>query len=262
MTLPQHEVFAVRYATMEHREPRENFLVADPHDGPLGMDYFVWAIRGGDGRTVVVDTGFDEAAARARRRTLLRCPTEGLAALGIEREAVRDVIITHLHYDHAGNLGLFPNATFHIQDAEIAYATGRHMCHQALNHAFDVEDVVDLVRRVYAGRVRFHDGDAEIAPGVSVHRIGGHTAGLQAVRVSTARGFVVLASDASHYYANMERANPFPIVFNVGEMIEGYRILRRLADGADHIVPGHDPQVMRRYPRVAADAAALHEPPR
>jgi glyoxylase-like metal-dependent hydrolase (beta-lactamase superfamily II) len=114
--------------------------------------------------------------------------------------------------------------------------------------AYEVEDVVGMVRRVYAGRVRFHDGDGEVAPGVSVHLIGGHTMGMQAVRVATRRGCLVLASDAAHFYANMEQVRPFPIVFSVADMVEGYRRLRELADSSGHIIPGHDPLVLERYP--------------
>ena len=75
------------------------------------------------------------------------------------------------------------------------------------------------------------------------------------MRVHTARGWVVLASDASHFYENMEAQRPFPSVFHVGEMMAGYDILRRLADTPEHIVPGHDPQVMALYP-PASDAFA------
>ena len=259
MSAARYEVFALRYATVERR-PAENFISPDPHDGPFSMDYFVWAIRG-EGRTIVVDTGFGAAAAEKRGRTLLRPPREALAALGIDCSEVEDVVITHLHYDHAGNLADFPKARFHLQDAEVAYATGRLMRHDMLRHAYDVEDVVSMVRRVYAGRVVFHDGEAEIAPGISLHRIGGHTKGLQAVRVATARGNVVLASDATHFYANIRGRDPFPIVVDVAAMLEGYETLERLADSPDHIVPGHDPEVMRRYRDVAEGVVALHEAP-
>ena len=259
-TLPTYEILALRYARHE-RTARDNFLGGDPHDGPMPLDYFVWAVCGG-GRTIVVDTGFGERAARERSRELMRCPTAALREVGIDAAAVEDVVITHLHYDHAGNLDKFPKARFHVQDTEVAYATGRHMCHTPLSHAFDVEDVVAMVRRVYDGRVAFHDGDAELVPGVTLHRIGGHTDGLQAVRVHTARGWVVLASDASHFYANMRQRRPFPIVFNVGEMMEGYAILERLADGPDHIVPGHDPEVLRRYPPAGPDIVRLDLPPK
>ena len=111
-----------------------------------------------------------------------------------------------------------------------------------------------MVRRVYAGRVRFHDGDAELAPGVSVHLIGGHTMGLQVVRVATRRGWVVVASDASHFYANMEEIRPFPIVYNLTDMVEGYDRLRALADSPEHIIPGHDPLVLERYPAPSNSA--------
>jgi glyoxylase-like metal-dependent hydrolase (beta-lactamase superfamily II) len=168
--------------------------------------------------------------------------------LGLEPGRVRDVIITHMHYDHCGNHHLFPEATFHLQDAEMAYATGRCMCHGVLAHTFEAEDVCAMVRRLFSGRLRFHDKVDELAPGLSLHQIGGHTMGLQAVRVWTRRGWVVLASDASHFYANMEQKRPFPIIYNLGDMLEGYAALERLASSHQHIVPGHDPLVLRRYP--------------
>jgi glyoxylase-like metal-dependent hydrolase (beta-lactamase superfamily II) len=175
-------------------------------------------------------------------------PVDGLRAIGIDAAAARDVIVTHLHYDHVGNFALFPTATFHLQDMEMSYATGRHMGEAPFRNAYEVEEVVGMVRQVYAGRVRFHDGDTELVPGLSLHRIGGHTLGLQVVRVWTRRGWVVLASDASHFYANLEQTRPFPIVFHIGDMVQGYRRLRELADSDRHIVPGHDPLVMARYP--------------
>jgi glyoxylase-like metal-dependent hydrolase (beta-lactamase superfamily II) len=127
------------------------------------------------------------------------------------------------------------------------YATGRYMGHNCFRGAYEVEDVVGMVRRVYEERVRFHDGDAEIAPGVSVHLIGGHTMGMQSVRVKTRRGWLVLASDASHFYANMEQVRPFPIVWSVADMVDGYRKLSALAESPAHIIPGHDPLVFERY---------------
>jgi glyoxylase-like metal-dependent hydrolase (beta-lactamase superfamily II) len=103
------------------------------------------------------------------------------------------------------------------------------------------------VRRAYAGRVRFHNGDAHLGDGISLHLVGGHTMGLQAVRVHTRGGWLVLASDASHFYANMEDARPFPIVWSVADMLDGYERLRALAASPQHIIPGHDPLVMHRY---------------
>lgn len=241
-----YEIYAIKYAHNERRSG-DNFIGGDPHDAPMPLDYFVWAITN-ENRAIILDTGFDEAAARRRGRTLLRSPGEGLAMIGIEAGAVENVIISHMHYDHAGNEHLFPNARFHLQDTEMAFCTGRHMGHEAINRPFAVDDVVAMVRRVFAGRVQFHDGTADLAPGITLHRVGGHTMGLQVTRVWTRRGWVVLASDASHFYANMEQGRPFPIVHDMGEVLEAYQTVNRLAASPDHIIPGHDPLVMRRYP--------------
>ncbi|ALM86841.1 N-acyl homoserine lactonase family protein [Bordetella sp. N] len=245
------------------RQRRDNFLGGDPHEGPMPMDFFVWLLRA-PGHTVLVDTGFNAATAGRRRRALLRCPIEGLGALGVRPEGIDDVVVTHLHYDHAGNLDKLPRARFHVQDGEMEFATGRCMCHEPLRHAYEVEDVVTLLRRVYEDRVVFHDGDDALNSGLRLLKIGGHTKGLQSLRVRTQRGWVVLASDASHYYENMERSRPFPIVYNTGDMLAGYERLRAAADSADHIVPGHDPQVLSLYPAVAGnpDIVALHLPPK
>lgn len=252
---PKYEVYALKYAH-HGRRSSENFLGGDPHDAPMPLDYFVWLIRG-NGREIVVDTGFSAAMAAKRGRNLLRCPADALRLLGTDPAQVRDVVITHLHYDHAGNFDLFPAATLHLQDREMHYATGRFMCHACFSGAYEVEDVVGMVRRVYQGRVRFHDGDAEIAPGVSVHLIGGHTMGIQSVRVMTQRGWLVLASDASHFYANMLEVRPFPIVWSVADMVEGYAKLRLLADSPENIIPGHDPLVLKRYPAPSQDLQGI-----
>ncbi|HET7795562.1 MAG TPA: N-acyl homoserine lactonase family protein, partial [Rhizobacter sp.] len=144
------------------------------------------------------------------------------------------------------------------------FATGRCMCQPAQRHAYAVNDVVDLVRHVHADRVVFHSGDSELAPGVELMLIGGHTQGLQSVRVRTARGWVVLASDAAHYYENVERTRAFPIVFDRDAMLAGHGRITAAADSPQHLVPGHDPLVMQRYPRLPGDevgVVSLHVPP-
>lgn len=249
--LPNYEVFALRYATRDGQR-RNNFLGGDAHDAPMPMDYFIWLIKG-EHENFLVDTGFAAEVAKKRGRTLLRHPKEALALMGVDVAEIKNVIITHLHYDHVGTFDEFPIAQFHLQDDEMAYATGRHMRHKQFNHGYEVDEVVGMVKMVFKDRVSFHRGDAQLAPGLTIHRVGGHTHGLQCVRVHTKRGWVVLASDASHYYEHFEKSRVFPTVFNVGEVVEGYALLRSLADSDAHIVPGHDPLVMERYEPASAD---------
>lgn len=255
---PVYEVFAVRYGHKEKRRASENFINGDPHDGPMPMDYFVWVARSSH-RSVVIDTGFSPEEGMRRGRDLLRSPIDGLALLGIDARTVVDVILTHLHYDHAGNCGLFPNARFHVQEQELSYATGRYMCHAALREAYDVESVVSIVRLLYSGRIVYCRDNEFVVPGITVHHIGGHTAGLQVVRIETQHGPVLLASDAFHYYANFEQERPFPIVLHVGDMLEGYHRLRQLVSDPMRIVPGHDPQVMERFasPEAQCEGAVV-----
>jgi glyoxylase-like metal-dependent hydrolase (beta-lactamase superfamily II) len=256
------ELYAIRYATAI-RKQSDCFIGGDPNDGPMPMDYFVWVARN-ELHTVVIDTGFDAAAAKRRGRELLREPGDGLRLLGVDCAAVKHVIITHLHYDHAGNLPLFPQARFHLQESEMQYATGRHMAHPFFAHAYELECVLSMVRLAYGARVKFHDGDAEIVRGITVHHVGGHTLGLQVVRVWTRIGWVVLASDAAHYLANMSSGRPFPIVADIRQMITGWDRLTELASRPEYIVPGHDPLVMRRYREAGENlggvAVRLDEP--
>jgi glyoxylase-like metal-dependent hydrolase (beta-lactamase superfamily II) len=258
-----YEIYALRYATMSPRTPHLNFLIPDPHEtAAQDLDYFVWLVRG-HGREILVDTGFNAEEAKLRGRKLTHNPVDVLSGFGVKAESIKDIIVTHLHYDHAGNLDRFANARFHLQDREMSYATGRCMCNGMLRHPFSVEHVALMVRHVYGERVTFHSGDGEVAPGVTVHRVGGHSDGLQVVRVETERGPVVLASDAAHYYANLQKRSPFPIVYNVGDMASGWETVERLAGHPDRFIPGHDPIVTEIYPRASdkVDAWALHKAP-
>ena len=145
MTTPQYEVYAIKYAH-HARTAKENFLGGDPHDGPMPMDYFVWLVRGA-GREIVVDTGFNVATAAKRGRRVTLPVEQGLARMGVDVGAVKDVAITHLHYDHVGNFDLFAQATFHLQDLEMQYATGRCMTVEAMRHAYELEDVAYCISR-------------------------------------------------------------------------------------------------------------------
>jgi glyoxylase-like metal-dependent hydrolase (beta-lactamase superfamily II) len=257
------EAYAIRYGWFD-RPAQGNFLmpVADPHES-MPLDYYVWLLRNpATGHDIVVNTGFDEACAAKRGRKISRPVGTCLEAMGCDPAKVRDVVVTHLHYDHAGCIELFTGAKVHIQDREMAFATGRHMCTGCIRVPFEADHVVSMVRALFADKVQFHDGEGEVAPGVTVHRVGGHSDGLQVVRVATATGPLVIASDAMHFYANESSGNPFPIIFDLGAMTQGWRIAKKLAGGdATRVVPGHDPLVRQRFPKVPGqgeEVVALH----
>jgi glyoxylase-like metal-dependent hydrolase (beta-lactamase superfamily II) len=247
-------VYALKYADRNSRTRKDSFIFDDNHDQPHEMDYFIWVLQSG-GQVILVDTGYDDAEARRRDRPIIREPAAALAGIGLKPEDITTLIVTHLHYDHAGGLGQFPNATIHLQAAEMAYATGPCMCQDTLRMPFSADHVCEAVKRVYSGRVVFHDGDGEVADGVTVHCIGGHSRGLQAVRVRTASGWLCLASDAAHYYENVFARKPFPIVVDLQTMLEGFDRIQALASYRSLLIPGHDPLVMSLFERAGPDYA-------
>jgi glyoxylase-like metal-dependent hydrolase (beta-lactamase superfamily II) len=252
MTEKRWIVHALKYAERNDRIRSDSFIFDDDHASQHPMDYFIWVLQSGE-EVIVFDTGYDEVEAKRRGRPILREPAQALKAIGIDAERVTTVIITHLHYDHAGTLSQFPNALFHLQAAEMAYATGPCICQPTLRMPFTADHVCDMVRRVYSGRVVFHEGDGEVAPGVTVHRVGGHSRGLQTVRVKTETGYLCLASDAAHYYENFLERKPFPIVVDLEDMFRGFDIIQALASAPGLVIPGHDPLVTQRF---AADGSS------
>ncbi|MFD2470844.1 N-acyl homoserine lactonase family protein [Amycolatopsis silviterrae] len=260
---PVYEVFALRYASHYGRKSAANFLGEDPlHGSEMPLDFFVWLIRG-EGRTILVDTGFTPETAVRRGRHYHAHPVDLLGRLGVAAHDVSDVIVTHLHYDHAGNISAFPGARIHLQTTEMQFCTGGSMRHPELRKNYEVADVAAAVQTLYEGRLHFVDGEEEIAPGISVHLCGGHTQGLQFVTVATARGEIVLASDALHYYENIRRGVPYPSFVDLAEYLDAYQRIAARAQDLDRIIPGHDPLALTAFPRSPAspDIAMVHASP-
>ena len=226
------------------------FLLGDLHDTPMPMNYYVWGLTNGE-QTVVIDTGFNERTAKQRNREMLCTPMDGLAKVKIDARKVEHVVVTHLHWDHIGNWDQFPNATYYLQESELHFCAGRHAAYPVFKKSLEGDEIAGVVKLLYNGRVRLINGTVDILPGIRVHKVGGHTAGMQIVEVQTAQGTAVLASDASHSYRNFLENTPFPVLHDIPGVLDGYELMRRLASREDLVLPGHDPDVLNRFPAVA-----------
>lgn len=263
MTQETYEVYAIRYGARSDWTRGKSYLQDANPDQSDSIEYFFWIIRNTQ-RTIVVDTGFDEATAKRFGRKPFPDPVALLSRFGIAAGEVETVIVTHMHFDHVGALPAYTRARFHLQEADLGCATGPDMRYQFLRFPYDRVHVTQMVDRVHTGRVVFHDGDSEVAPGISLHRIDGHAVGLQAVRVRTARGNVVLASDSAAFAEQFLDYRVSPAVVDAVAMLRGYDRLRELADSEDHIITGHDPLTSKLYLAVTgidAPVFRLHEPP-
>jgi glyoxylase-like metal-dependent hydrolase (beta-lactamase superfamily II) len=247
--LPNYEIYAIRYAKQDLRAEGHMFLGGEHGKMIQGLDFFTYALKGG-GRTWIVDSGMTEPKARriGRNYDFLCRPSAALAEIGIDAATATDVILTHAHFDHVGTLEDYKSARFHIQDEEMIHVTGRDMTHAPFRLAYHADDIKELVDLLYAGRMVFHDGNVELAPGLEFILVGGHARGQAVLRVHTARGWVVLASDAVHVFDETDHERPFAVFYDLMDMLEGYREINRLAGSRDHLVPGHDARVTRAYP--------------
>jgi len=260
------ELYAIRYARNGPRTTGRNMIGGDIHEIGSDLDYYVWVAKRSD-RVFLIDTGMSKETAQRRGEDLVHVPADAIRLLDLDPVKIEDIILTHLHYDHAGTLDRYPNARFYVQDSEMAYVTSRCMCSRLLRRGYEVDDVVHLVRCVFRDQVAFADVNHEITSGLSLHHVGGHTGGSQIVRIWTKRGWVVLASDSAHLFVNAQQGAPFPSVYRVDEMMEGYRTILRMAQGSwAHVIPGHDPLIMQMYPapspKLEGIVVRLDEPPR
>jgi glyoxylase-like metal-dependent hydrolase (beta-lactamase superfamily II) len=239
-----YDVYALKYG--ERDTTACQFFYREASHAPITLHYYVWLILGGP-HPVLVDTGFldDDAQARGIRNYV--SPAEVVQRAGVRPEDVPVALISHLHYDHWAGHSLFPNAEFWIQRDEIGFWMGPFGRTPAFRPSANVNALTGLVPLNYANRVRIVEGVQQVLPGIVVHRVGGHTAGLQIVTVETRRGPVVLTSDASHFYRNVETGQPVQIITSLPEMLTAFDTIQALAGPQRLIVAGHDPLVAERF---------------
>jgi glyoxylase-like metal-dependent hydrolase (beta-lactamase superfamily II) len=254
-----YEVVAVRYATRETTRS-ECFLryhaYGEP-DAPLRMDYFFWVLQSG-ARTVLVDTGFAPAVGERRGRTCLCPPVEALARVGVRPDEVDLLILTHLHYDHTGNVDAFPQVELLVPGRELDFWTQPQASRFLFAATVEPDEIARLVEAERGGRVRRVEGTEVVAPGITAICVGGHSPGQLVLVVDSARGPVVLASDALHYYEELERDWPFEVTVDLEEVYLAFDTLRELAAKPGAVlVAGHDPAVLERFPSVEGDADGL-----
>jgi glyoxylase-like metal-dependent hydrolase (beta-lactamase superfamily II) len=238
-----YDVHAIRYGFLPDRSLSQVLLgglAGEAGAQAVGVAYHLFVVRG-PGGPFVFDTGASEAAMAARGRRATLPPGLALAELGVGADA--SLVQTHLHWDHAGNHDLLPEARVHLQRREMAYAATLGLADPWLRAGYDPADLAAMAQRIAAGRVSLHDGDVALTDGLSLHHVGGHTDGLMVARVHTRRGWMVLAGDAVAYRENLLRRVPFPHLFHVGDALAAFDRVRALADEDALVIPGHDPAV-------------------
>jgi glyoxylase-like metal-dependent hydrolase (beta-lactamase superfamily II) len=249
---PTYDVYAVRFGVIP-QFGIANLVAGADKDKKLDLPVMVWVLKGSDGRIVMVDSGFsaEKFVTRWKVRDFVT-PAVAVARLGIRPEQVTDIIISHIHWDHADGADLFPNATVWIQRDEYAYYTGEAWQEKRGGAGADADVVSKLVARNLAGTLRFVEGDAQaILPGITCYTGGRHTYASQYVVADTVKGPVVLASDNVYLYLNLTSHVPIAQTLDAAANLRAQDRMRVLAEKSQIIVPGHDPEVFTRFKPVA-----------
>ena len=248
------EVLAVKYGhrVTTRAESYLNFHLYGEPDADLDIDYYFWVVRDGGG-VVLVDTGFAPEAGDRRRRAHYGTPAQVLRRLGVAPDDVSRIVITHAHWDHTGNVREFPRAELVMTEAEYAFWTSS-LAGRAQFAAHCEPAEIALLRQARAdGRLTLFSGERAVAPGIELAEVGGHTPGQLIALVATEDGgTVVLASDALHFYEEVERDRPFAVLADLPGMYRAYDTLAQLAaQPRTRLVAGHDPLVRARFARHA-----------
>jgi glyoxylase-like metal-dependent hydrolase (beta-lactamase superfamily II) len=253
-----YEVFAIRYASIPDFPVNALIAGADPAR-KFNIAMTIWLIRG-NGRNILVDSGFyrPQFFKQFKVDAFIK-PSEAISQPGImpagqpalKPEDITDVVITHMHWDHADGLDLFPNARIWLQKDEYGYYTGEAWQEKGNHGGIDPDDVLAAVKLNLAGRVRLINGDAqEILPGITCYIGGKHTFQSQFVGVNTKAGTVILASDNMYLYENLEKHVPIAQTLDGASNLRAQDRMKQLAASPRLIVPGHDPLVFERFPKL------------
>ncbi len=254
---PQYEIYAIRYATIPGFAVSGLVAGADPAR-KLDIAMMVWLVRG-NGRNILVDSGFyHEQFFRQWHVADFVKPSDALARVGLKPEEISDVIITHMHWDHADGMDLFPRAHIWIQKDELEYYAGEAWQSRRTHGGIDPDDVLEAVKLNTQAKVGLVNGDAqEILPGITCYLGGRHTYASQYVGVSTAAGIVVLASDNVYLYENLEKHVPIAATLDPASNLAAQDRMKQLAANPKLIIPGHDPAVMTNFPNPAPGVAKI-----
>ncbi len=244
---PVYTVDAIRYGTIADFPVSGLVAGADP-SRKMDIALIVWLVRG-NGRNILVDSGFyrDQFFKQWKIRDF-RKPSDAVADAGVKPEDISDIIVTHMHWDHADGADLFPKARIWLQRDEYIYYTGEAWHGKRTHGGIDPDDVRSYVQMNMDGRVSFVEGDGrEIIPGITCYIGGKHTYASQFVAVITPPGRVVLASDNVYLYENLERHVPIAATLDAASNLRAQDRMRQLAADQRLIIPGHDPAIFEKF---------------
>lgn len=248
-----YEVYAIEYGGTDAKVSISRVALGGNPEDSVSFSYYMWFLKGDNGKNILVDVGYERDYSRplGEGQYYIR-PDSALQRINVNPDDITDIIITHTHNDHIGGLHLFDKGIIWMQRNEYMYFVGDGWQEGADQRGLDKDDVMKIVQANIDGRVRFVDGDSiEIIPGIRVFTGSTHTFESQHLLVDTKTENVMLASDDSWFYYNLDHELSVSLVRDPDAYIKQLQRMKNLVSNQDLIIPGHDPLVMKRFPKVA-----------
>src|ERR1044072_276090 len=224
-----YEIYALSYGTYPGF-PVSALINGADKNRKIDLQMMIWLLKGSNGKRILVDTGcYRDTITQLKGIKNFIKPSDTLVKVGLSANDITDVIVSHMPWDHADGIDLFPNAKIGIQKEEYDYYTGAAWQPGGKHGGIEPDDVLTLVRLNTQQKVNLIDGDdREIIDGIRVH---------------TDNGTAVIASDNMYLYENLDKHAPIAQTFDADSNIKAQDRMKQIASRADLIIPGHDPPV-------------------
>jgi glyoxylase-like metal-dependent hydrolase (beta-lactamase superfamily II) len=245
-----YNVYAVKYLDASVSSAANVAIGADPNDSVRNC-FMVWLLKGDDGRTILVDAGYIDTTGSNEKYVR---PDLVLQRMNVYPSDIKDIILTHPHWDHIGGISLFPEATVWMQKEDFDYYVSGKWQDDGNARGFSKEYISDILKVKSEGRLKLVEGDSiEIMPGIMAFTGSRHSWGNQYLLINSGSkdDRVIIASDASWFYYNLDHLLSVPLVIDPEAYVTALKRMKSMISDPDLIIPGHDDLVFSKFPEVA-----------
>jgi glyoxylase-like metal-dependent hydrolase (beta-lactamase superfamily II) len=245
------DVYAVKY--LDYSIGRaDNVAIGGNPDDSVRNCFMVWLLKGSNGKTILVDAGYIDTATVPNKKYVR--PDIVLQRINVYPSDISDIILTHPHWDHIGGISLFPKAKVWMQKADFEYYVSRKWQSDGFERGFTTANIKDILKVQDEGRLNLVEGDSiELFPGIQAFTGSRHSFNNQYLLVNANKGKnkVLLASDASWFYYNLDKLLSVPLVIDPDAYIKTLKRMKSQVSDHDFIIPGHDELVFEKFPKAA-----------
>jgi glyoxylase-like metal-dependent hydrolase (beta-lactamase superfamily II) len=247
----EYQVYALKYRESGFNIPAQSVVIGANSSDSIRPCNMFWLLQSSNDKKILIDVGFVDTVNSYNLKYIT--PTEALMKLNITPSDISDIIVTHPHADHIGEINIFSNATVWMQKSDFTYFIRDAWQSGGNAIGFEKEDVRNLLDINLDGRLKLIDGDnIEIIPGIKVYTGSKHTYENQYILVNSnsVDKKILIASDAVWCYYNLQHFLPSSVTFDADAYVKAMKRMITLVTNTNCIIPGHDDLVFTKFPEI------------